>query len=202
MKRLFLASLLLAGCSKSSDVAVYKIPKEVPAVPSAHGPGDGHDHGPGDGHDHPAATPPAADGLEQAPASRALNWTDPAGWKRETGSGMRVATYQLGDGFECSVISLSGTAGGDLANVNRWRGQMGLPDVPSLQGLATQVKTPLGTSLLVDLEGSGPQQGKRMVAAIVNEGGTSWFFKLTGPSDAVGRAKPSLVKLLGSLKRG
>ena len=191
MRRLIFASLLLAGCSKSSDVTVTKVPKEVPAAA----------HGAGDGHDHAAEAGGMAEGLEQAPASKALNWKDPVGWKREPGAGMRVATYTLGAGLECSVVSLTGTAGGDLANVNRWRGQMGLPEVTSLQGVATQVKTPIGTSIVVDLEGAGPQQGKRMVAAIVTEGATSWFFKLTGPGDAVGRSKPGLIKLLGSLNR-
>jgi hypothetical protein len=114
---------------------------------------------------------------------------------------MRVASYTLPGGTECSVISLPGSAGGDLANVNRWRGQMGLPDVTSLQGLATNLKTPIGTALLVDFEGAGAKQGQRMAAAIVTEGGTSWFFKLTGPIPAVGQAKPNLIKLLGTLSR-
>lgn len=196
-ERLFLIDLflfvLLAGCSKTSDVTVHKVPKEV--APAAHGAGDGHDH----------AAPPApggvSEGLEQAPASTGLQWTDPAGWQRESGSGMRVATYKLGEGLECSVVSLGGAAGGDLANVNRWRGQMGLPDVNSLQGIATSLKTPIGTSVLVDLEGAGAKQGQRMVAAIVTDGGVTWFFKLTGPVEAVGRAKPNLSKLLGTLRR-
>ena len=142
------------------------------------------------------------EGVENAPASTSLAWKDPAGWKREAGSGMRVATYALPDGAECSVISLPGAAGGDLANVNRWRGQMGINEVASLQGLATSVKTPIGASTLVDFEGAGAQQGRRMVAAILTDGGTSWFFKLTGPNAAVGQAKPNLIKLLGTLSRG
>lgn len=205
MRRLIFASLLLTGCSKTSDVTVYKVPKEV--APAPHGPGDGHDHGTPPPMGAPDMGAPGMnmgavpEGVENAPASTGLTWKDPSGWKREAGSGMRVATYALGDGTECSVVSLPGAAGGDLANVNRWRGQMGLSDVGTLQGLATPLKTPLGTSLLVDFEGAGAKQGQRLVAVIVTDGGTSWFFKLTGPIASVNRAKPNLIKLLGTLNR-
>ncbi len=193
MRYLWVLPLLLAGCSKSSDVSVYKVPKEVPksAAGDSH---EGHDHAPGEGHGAPAD-------LSQAPASTAMDWKDPAGWKREAGAGFRVATFHLPGEAECSVVSLSGAAGGDLANVNRWRSQMGLGDVASLQGLAKPVKTPLGPATLVEFDGAGPQQGRRMVGAILEDGATSWFFKLTGPAGAVDKAKPGLIQLLGTLRR-
>lgn len=194
MRRLLFVPLLLVGCSKSSDVTVLKVPKET------------HAHGEAGAAPPPEAAPAPAGGamqgsMDAAPASTALNWTDPSGWTRQPGSGMRVATYALAEGTECTVISLAGAAGGDLANVNRWRGQMGLPDIPSLQGQAASVKTPLGSALVVDFEGAGPQAGRRMVAAIVTDGGTSWFFKLVGPKAAVAKAKPNLIQLLGTLRR-
>ncbi len=43
---------------------------------------------------------------------------------------MRVASFEVsenGKTADVSVIPLGGMAGGDLANVNRWRGQVGLP---------------------------------------------------------------------------
>lgn len=203
-----LTPILLAGCAKESDIRVYKVPKPVPhAAPAQahnHSEHDGHDHGPAAAEPQPASEPgqtgAKSDGME-APASTALRWKDPAGWTREAGSGMRVASYRLPGGVEVTVISLSGTAGGDLANVNRWRGQMGQADIPSLQGAATSHKTPLGSAVVVDFEGAGPHAGKRMVAAALMDGGTSWFFKMTGPVAAVGQAKPGLLQILGSLNR-
>lgn len=193
MRRLLPVLVLLLGCSKSSDVSIYKVPKEAPkGAPQGLPP------------NHPAMGGGMGEGMTpaptDAPASTGLDWADPSGWKREPGAGFRVATYHLPGEVECSVISLAGPAGGDLANVNRWRGQMGLQDVASLDGLATPLKTPLGPGVLVAFDGDGPQKGKRMVAAIVMVDNVSWFFKLTGPKAAVDQARPGLVKLLGSLR--
>ncbi len=199
MRYPWLLPLALLGCSNSSDVSVYKVPKEAPksAAAESH---EGHNHAPGEGHGAPAGGPMAPD-PSQAPASTAMDWKDPAGWKREAGSGFRVASYSLPGQAECTVISLAGEAGGDVANVNRWRGQMGLGNVTSLQGLAKPVKTPLGPATMVEFDGDGAQKGRRMVGVILVDGGTSWFFKLTGPAGAVDKAKPGLVQLLGTLRR-
>ncbi len=189
MRRLLPVLVLLLGCSKSSDVSVYKIPKEAPKSASQGVPPN-----------HPGMGGGMKASGSEAPASTGLDWNDPTGWKREPGEGFRVATYHLPGEAECSVISLSGPAGGDLANVNRWRGQMGLTDVTSLTGLAVSQKTPLGTATVVTFDGAGAQAGRRMVGAIVMADDVSWFFKLTGPKGAVDQAKPGLLKLLGSLR--
>lgn len=203
MKRLLWLPLLLLGCSRDSDITVYKVPKTAgpptqAALPEGHPPMGGGMPGAGNA---PAPEAPAGGGMD-APASTALAWTDPPGWKRETGSGMRVASYKLEGGVEVTVISLSGSGGGDLENVNRWRGQMGLPPVQSLQGAVTEIPSGHGPAKLVEFDGAGPQAGKRMVAALKDEHGTTWFFKMTGPSAAVAKAKPGLVQLLGSLRHG
>lgn len=200
MRTLWLLPLLIVGCSKSSDVSVYKVPKELPknAAADSH---EGHNHAPGEGHGAPAPGGAMAPDPSQAPASTAMDWKDPVGWNREAGSGFRVASFRLPGSAECSVVSLSGAAGGELANVNRWRGQMGLGDVTSLQGLSKPVKTPLGPATLVEFDGGGAQKGRRMVGAILVDGSTSWFFKLTGPAGAVDKAKPGLIQLLGTLRR-
>ncbi|HJV23404.1 MAG TPA: hypothetical protein VJ570_11945 [Holophagaceae bacterium] len=181
-------------------MSVYKVPKELPknAAADSH---EGHNHAPGEGHGAAAPGGMTPD-PSQAPASTAMDWKDPAGWTREQGSGFRVATFHLPGEAECSVVSLGGAAGGDLANVNRWRGQMGLGDVTSLQGLAKPVKTSLGPATLVEFDGGGAQKGRRMVGVILVDGSTSWFFKLTGPAGAVDKAKPGLIQLLGTLRRG
>ncbi len=204
MKRLLWLPFLLLGCSRDSDITVYKVPKAVggqpqAALPSGHPSMDGGM--PGGAPAGPGMEAPAGGGMD-APASTALAWSDPPGWKREAGSGMRVASYKLDGGVEVTVISLAGTGGGDLENVNRWRGQMGLQPVSSLQGAVVEVPTGHGPAKLVEFDGAGPQAGKRMVAALKDEHGTTWFFKMTGPAAAVAKAKPALVQLLGSLRHG
>lgn len=61
------------------------------------------------------------------------HWRTPKDWHELAGSGMRAATFQIGEGnsqLECSVIPLPAddptTNDYLLANINRWRGQVGL----------------------------------------------------------------------------
>lgn len=60
-------------------------------------------------------------------------WKTPDGWDEQGASGMRAATFVIGDPaqkLECSVIALPAEAPSSddylLPNINRWRGQLGL----------------------------------------------------------------------------
>ncbi|MGZ0162335.1 MAG: hypothetical protein ACKVII_00380 [Planctomycetales bacterium] len=60
-------------------------------------------------------------------------WKTPEGWTEQRGSGMRAATFVIGDPaekLECSVIALPNDDPASdeyiLPNVNRWRGQLSL----------------------------------------------------------------------------
>lgn len=130
-----------------------------------------------------------------------LVWKAPSGWKEKPASGMRRATFVVPGAAgpaELSVISLPGDAGGDLANVNRWRGQVGLSpwDEASFKKAAQKVSSPAGTFTVVDLVG-GPQ---RMAAAMTLRNGESWFFKLLGPDGTVGGALPAFKTFIASIK--
>lgn len=71
-----------------------------------------------------------------ADADAPPDWTLPDGWTRMPGGGMRFATIEIATAaqpLELSVITLPKPEESDVAadavlsNVNRWRGQMGLP---------------------------------------------------------------------------
>jgi hypothetical protein len=142
--------------------------------------------------------PPQMASSEESAAGK-VSWKLPSGWREETGSGMRVATLRAPSDAEVSVIALPGDAGGDLANVNRWRGQLELPPLAEseLAAQAKKVAAPAGEVLVVDF--AAPSKG-RMVGARLFAGGQSWFFKLTGKDGAVASAKPAFNNLLGSLR--
>src|SRR3954454_12990535 len=57
----------------------------------------------------------------------------PPNWEIAPRGELRVASFRItgqeGKSAEVSVIPLSGQAGRDVDNVNRWRGQVGLPAV-------------------------------------------------------------------------
>lgn len=182
MRVILTALLLMCGCSRPK-VAVYDAPKDQ-AVPLT------------------AAAPVAQDASAPAPPGLPLAWKVPSGWTEQAGSEMRVATLlppSAKGKAELSIIQLSGEAGGDLANVNRWRGQIGLQPVTSLAGQTKTVGTPAGQTLVVDLKGD---QGQAMLAAILKDGDARWFFKLSGPVAAVAGLESDFHTFLGSLRHG
>lgn len=87
---------------------------------------------------------------------RPVTWTLPAGWSEKPGSELRYATLLLGPKdkpLELTVVPLGGEAGSVLANVNRWRGQVGLGDVDEdgLGKLTRETKVDGKSVTLVDL---------------------------------------------------
>lgn len=95
-----------------------------------------------------------------AAAGEPITWTAPESWHQESGSGMRYATFHIGEGdraIELSVTPLSGASGGLLGNINRWRGQIGLAPISEdeLPALTTELELGSGTATLVDMEGVG-----------------------------------------------
>jgi hypothetical protein len=97
-----------------------------------------------------------------------VRWTLPAGWREEKGkAGDRVATLSFGKTappFELTVTRLGGTAGGPLANVNRWRGQLGLTPLAEAD-LAAHSAPLAGGGLRIDFEGpKRPSMGPPMAA--------------------------------------
>ena len=139
-----------------------------------------------------------------------LQYTLPSGWQEKPLSPMRLASFKAispnGKETDVSVVSLPGIAGGDLANVNRWRGQVKLPpiDEDGLAKTAEHVQANGHDYLMVDLVSEAPvdeQQGKqRILAAILDENGRAWFIKMTGEDAAVAAQKSAFTDFLRGLK--
>jgi hypothetical protein len=133
----------------------------------------------------------------------ALTWTTPAGWTQVPPSEMRVASFKIsgpnGASGDVSVVPLSGMAGGDFANVNRWRGQLGLPDAPDdqLQNSAENVDAGGQPAQLFDIAGQNPHS--RIIAAIQHREGTTWFFKMTGDATLLEQQKSAFEGFLKSI---
>ena len=170
MRRLALAlPLLVAACGDDDQIRVYTAPKEptwrmLGAVVPA-----------GEATWFFKLAAPSARAAERKKEVEAffdalkvenndVRWTAPAGWTEEKGRGDRVATLRLGD-LEMSVTRLGGNAGGTLANVNRWRGQIGLPPLAESELAGNSRPLPAG-GVSVDLEGpKKPSMGGGMASA-------------------------------------
>ncbi len=87
-----------------------------------------------------------------------------------------------------------------VANVNRWRQQLGLDALPEneLNKLVTPLDLSDGKATLVDLIGVGEKT--RLVGAIVPREGKTWFYKLMGDAQVVGREKEAFTKFVQTAK--
>ncbi|MDB4617249.1 hypothetical protein OAK81_01370 [Verrucomicrobiales bacterium] len=129
------------------------------------------------------------------PGAPRLIWDLPEGWKEVETTQMRDANLRFGenDEGECYLTKLSGGGGGLVANVNRWRGQMGLPDAKPEEINALPKKPLFGTdATYIDLEGDfggmGGGEAKKdykMLGLVLTAQGGAVFVKMTGPKTLV-----------------
>ncbi|HEX2972256.1 MAG TPA: hypothetical protein VHP11_07975 [Tepidisphaeraceae bacterium] len=185
------AGLGLAGCDRD-EVTSYRAPKDPPRTvveppPTAVAP--------------PASQPASAQRGEE----RRLEWTVPAEWTEMPARSMRYATFAVkGEPtLELAVFRFSPQP--LLPNVNRWEGQLGLPPTPEAElGKVVRHLEVNGVGVeLVDLLGPAPAAGQprmQMLGAVINEPGGSWFFKMTGPAEKVGKQKAAFESFLKSTR--
>lgn len=116
---------------------------------------------------------------------------------------MRFATFKAPypGKLEATVVVLPGQAGGELANVNRWRGQIGLPplDEAGLVKARAVVKAKAGSVNVYDFTSEGQAKSRMVAGYISTPDENTWFLKMTGDAAPVAKAKPDFMTILGSL---
>jgi hypothetical protein len=135
-------------------------------------------------------------------------WQVPAGWKEVPGGQFLVAKFTLSgaDNAAAAVnVSMSpGDGGGLVANVNRWRGQLGLGQLSDeeVRKLVTPLDLAGGKAMLVDMTGTDPRSGQqaRLVGALVPQPDQTWFYKLMGNAQVVGREKDAFTTFVQTAK--
>lgn len=191
---------LAIGC-RSEGVSHYRVPKEAAASHPDH-PGHAEESMPMPG-SMPASQEPAANVPPPPTPKGALKWSLPKGWSELPGGGMRFATFKApyAGKLEGTVVVLPGPAGGELANVNRWRGQIGLPalDEAGLAKARTVTKSKAGAVNVYDFTSQGVAKSRMLAGYISTPDGNTWFLKLTGDADPVAKAKSDFMTILGSL---
>ena len=185
-------AVLLSACERN-EVVHYRVPKTVSPPPDRASP----------------PTVPAGMTGEVAPppkpeGSGALTWTLPQGWtEKRGGSAMRFATLTppVPGRVDVSVTVLAGSAGGEVGNVNRWRGQLNLPpaDEATLARERQIVRSRAGEVALYDFTAEGATR-TRTVAGLTSIGSSTWFLKMTGDEPAVAAARKDFIRLLESLR--
>ena len=185
MRRAFLLFLILpvlTACQKD-EISSYRAPKEPQSGSTA--------------------SPEAA-------AQKGIEWTTPKGWREVAPTDMRVGSFLVdgkkGLSADVSIVMLGGPAGGELANVNRWRGQLGLAAITEAELPKQSVKiAPGGRPMLMsNFVTPGPvidtRYKKRLLAVTYARGGGTWFFKMMGEDALVASLEPAFLAFLKDLR--
>ena len=147
-----------------------------------------------------------------AESAAGVKWTMPAGWVSKGSAPMRAATYTVGDS-ECVVYFFGPGQGGTVeANLARWNGhytQNGQPAPgkkvkKTVHGLNVTTLDVAGTYVATGgaaMTAQAPQEGYRMLAAIVEGPGGNLFVKFAGPGKTVAANAGKFEALVGSFSK-
>jgi hypothetical protein len=184
--------LCLLGCGEE-EIRSYQAPKSAPYVEP-------------DLFSRLTAAPPSA-----VPTSPGITWDVPDTWtETPSTSGFMLAVFEAkgetGDA-RITVSQLTGEGGGVLANINRWRGQVGLGPI---QAFEEQPMTPIQvagqTAGVIDLAAPvGSNTGlERLIVVFIPrpQENLTWYFKMIGPANALDEHKPAFIRFLESVKFG
>ncbi|HYV36174.1 MAG TPA: hypothetical protein VE988_10750 [Gemmataceae bacterium] len=138
-------------------------------------------------------------------SSRLAGYKAPDDWVRMSKvMSPAVAGFEIGEGKKKVTVTLTRfiDEGGLVANIDRWRKQIGLPPGNEEQNRKDirylnidGEKTPY-----VDLANPGKADSDRILGVIAKPGSTTWFFKMYGPPDQVELHKAAFEQFVESVR--
>jgi len=199
--------LLSNGCNRSEEKTAPPAP--IPAAPPAPAKAELPPGHPPVKSELPPGHPPIDMSQQTLPPGTAAEvanpkWDVPAAWQPGKASSMRRGSYVVkGAGDKTAEIAVTvfpGDVGGLVANVNRWRGQIGLAPTTAADIDATTTKLTVAGAAATQVDFTNEATGDRMIVITVPHAGNSWFYKLTGNTAVVETAKADLVRFVQSVK--
>lgn len=147
---------------------------------------------------------------DQAAASSGLKYKAPESWKPGKTSQFRKASFVAKDAkdpklqAEITIIDLPAAGGGGelLANVNRWRSQVGLPPTTSddLKLEAKEVDVAGAKGTMVELKGEKGDAKQTILGVMAVQGKTAWFIKLHGDAAVAAAEKERFEEFVKSVR--
>ena len=178
-----LVPLLLWSCSDEPSVQKYQVPKTPVAIEAPTGSISG----------------------TVSDSGLPITWVVPAGWEEGKASSMRLASFNvpLSNGVigDFSLVQLGGGAGGVMANINRWRGQIGLGEAaPEEIGKNAHMHTTgQGMEYLHITLINDDNPGSAIIAGILERPGFTLFAKLSATKAGVLEAQNSFETFCNSI---
>ena len=154
----------------------------------------------------------SAQGLPAGAAADAPNpqWSVPKDWQVGPASAMRRATFVVAgaddQSAEVAISVFPGSVGGLAANINRWRGQIGLAPVApdEISGMTTDLMVGETKATVVDFKADSAVQDRkqpmRVIVVTVPQAGNSWFFKMAGDAPLLEAQKAAFLQFVQSVK--
>jgi hypothetical protein len=171
-KSLIVALLLcfVAGCDES-DIEYYEINKK-----------------------------PHNNSIEEEPHNHSpYAWDIPMGWKQKIGGQMRIVSFSVeGKDLDVSIVQLGGKAGGLVANINRWRDQIGLKAASEeeIKKSIKKDKSAVGEFSYTVLS----NKKESILASIYDLPGVTLFVKAKASNSVVLEEKVNFLSLCRSLR--
>lgn len=185
-------ALVFAGCDRE-QIKVQEVPKDADPAPAPMTAAVSE----------PAAMPAnphAGMDMGGGAGQPQVKWTLPDGWQEKPLSEMRAGSIDAkgkdGQSADIAIIPLpSGGPQMELANLNMWRSELQLSPVQTAESDSVTV---------------GPAQGKlfdigddktpgRILVAVLDRNGVSWYFKMRGTDSVVQELKPAFLQFLKSI---
>jgi hypothetical protein len=180
--------MALIGC-KDESISKYSVPKRPAGAEETAT------------HAHHAKEAIKSSGISQ-PNAVSLAWQLPSGWQEKQPGRMALASFDVvvGDATaECVVSKFPGDVGGLVANINRWRGQIGLASLDDAAAIASAetFTTSFGKIYYLKLDNASAQ--KAMLTAILPGDNFVVFVKMMPPSNLVAQLEASFVSFTKSI---
>ena len=137
---------------------------------------------------------------------RPFQFTKPDDWEERPPDNrmgiFRPAVFLVRDREHLADVSVVPASGGAAANVNRWRSQLGLEALDD-----AQIKKELRTldvagakAPYVDMTGRDPTGPQRILGAWIVHGGRTWFIKMKGSPELVGKQQAAFEAFVQSIR--
>lgn len=148
-----------------------------------------------------ASVPPTEEKATPAP----YTWQQPEAWQPGPAFPMRLASFTIPIGdttADCSLMRLAGEGGGLVANINRWRAQIGLSplDEPTLQQHIQQLEGKSGSFSYIKFTNHA-QPDKAILAAIFPGPDEVLFAKLAASLKNVQTLEAPFIIFCQSIQR-
>lgn len=117
----------------------------------------------------------------------------PKGWQKVDAAPLASARFQIKEKDQKATVAVTALPGENThlaPNINRWRGQLGLPVLSEKEALknAHPIKVDGSPGHRIDMTSpdTADREKQRILVVIVPRGKQTWYFRLMGPARLVG----------------